>query len=266
MNHKEFDLAANKFTLIAMGLAVIYFFSLLVKIIFLDFEGIDVYWIIAAILSFLLSWLLLSRIITKRLSGFGHIIIIALGLLFLLFIDWYVFFSYFLTVLFFLIMIGLFTSIFIDWQNGLRRTMLISSAVYLFLLFLPISSYGGLYLKELFYWNFVNYSPDIILYWIPLIITILILLEWILTTLNKLPDKIQPKLIHRLNFFTGLVYLAYYLIRQPAYTATYRGFSGFVGNFFAQVFIYSLCLILCMGVFELAENKLGKPLSMNVEK
>jgi hypothetical protein len=144
--------------------------------------------------------------------------------------------------------------------------MLISSAIYLFLLFLPISSYGGLFLKELFYWNFVNYSPDIILYWIPLMIAVLVILEWILTILNKLPDKIQPKLIHRLNFFTGLVYLAYYLIRQPAYTAAFKGFSGFVGGFFALVFLYTLCLTLSMGVFELTEEKLGKPLGMTVEK
>jgi hypothetical protein len=266
MDSKEFDLAGNKFTSIAMGLAVIWFLSLLLKIVFLNFDGIDIYWMIAAIFSFLLSWLLLSRIITKRLSGFSHIVVVALGLLFLLFINRYSFFSYLLTILFFLIMTGLFTSIFIDWQNGFKQMMLISSAIYLFLLFMPISSYGGIYLKELFYWNFVNFSPDIILYWIPLMIAVLVILEWILTILNKLPGKIQPKLIHRLNFFTGLVYLAYYLIRQPAYVAAYKGFSGFVGSFFALVFLYALCLTLSMGVFELAEEKLGKPLSMTVEK
>jgi len=255
MEAKEFDLAGNKFTVIAMGLAAIWFLSLLMKILFIGFEGIAAYWIIAALLSFGASWLLLSKMITKRLCGLAHIFLVAIGLAILLFVNGYIFFDYLLKVLFFLIMIGLFTNIFIDLPNGLRRMMLICSAFYLFFMFLPISTFRRLPLQELFYWNFVNYSPDVIIYWIPFLIALFLVLEKVLTIINKLPEKIQPQLIHRIAFFAGLIYLAYYLIRQPTSIAAIAGFSGFMGSFFAMIFIYCLCLTLGMGVFELLEDK-----------
>lgn len=264
MDTQKFDLAANKFTTLALGLAIIWFFSLLLKILFLNFEGIDIYWLIAALISFMAGWLFLARMITKRLCGFLHLFLVLLGLFILLFVNRYIFFAYVLQMLFFLIMIGLFTDIFLDWQNGFRQMILICSAIYLLFMFFPISPYKGIYLKRLFYWNFVTYSPDAILYWIPFLIVISLTIKEILLMLNKLPDKLPPLLIHRICFFAGLIYLAYYLIRHPAFVAATRGFSGFIGNFFSNIFLFSICLTLGMGVFELAENKLKRSLSFKI--
>jgi len=264
MDPKKFDLAANKFTTLSLVFAIIWFFSLLLKILFLNFDGIDIYWLIAAPLSFITGWLFLSKIISKLLCSLLHIILVALGLLILLFMNGYSFFAYLLQMLFFLIMIGLFANIFLDWQNGFRKMILICSAIYLLLMFLPIAPYKGIYLKVLFYWNFISYSPDVILFWIPFLIVLFLILEKILTALNKLPDKLQPLLIYRICFFVGLIYLVYYLIRQPASLAAVRGLSGFIGGFFANVFLYSICLTLGVGVLEFTENKLNRSLSFVV--
>ena len=248
----------NPLATIALVVAGIWFISIIFKMILLGFQGPDAYWMVAAAAVVGVSLLQLSGVVKQFLAGTSLIGLVFFGMLISISISGSLFFSYLMEVIFFLIMLFLFAILYLKEMEDRSTLLKTFCGVYLFLMILPISA-GRIPLQWIFYWNFRRYSPEVILYWIPFLISLWIVGSSLFKQLGKLPEKVKERSTYQIAFVCGVVYLIYRFFREIIYQGgIYRGASGYLGSFFYLIFLYSICLTVCIGVLELIEAKKGK--------
>ena len=258
MKLKEYNWKENPLTAIAVVVAAVWGISIIFKMIFLGFQGPDAYWMVAAAAFIGISLLQLSGILNKFLAGTSYIGLVFFGMLISISISGTLFFSYLLEIVFFIIMLFLFAILYLKGIEKAPTMLKTFCGVYLFLMILPISA-GKIPLQWLFYWNFKRYSPEVFLYWIPLLIGLWVVIGSVLKNLGKLPEKIKERKTYQIAFISGGVYLVYHFFREIIYRwGLYGGLRGFLGSFFSLVFLYSICLAVCIGVLVLIEARKGK--------
>ena len=258
MKLKEYNWKENILAAIALVVAAIWFISIIFKMILLGFQGPDAYWMVAAAAVVGVSLLQLSGVLKQFLAGTSYIGLVFFGMLISISISGSLFFSYLVQVIFFLIMLFLFAVLYLKEMKDAPKLLKTFCGVYLFLMILPISA-GRIPLQSLFYWNFRRYSPEVFLYWIPFLISLWIVVSSVFRHLGKLPEKIKERSTYQIAFICGVVYLIYHFFREIIYQGGfYGGASGYLGSFFYLIFLYSICLAVCIGVLELIEAKKGK--------
>lgn len=258
MKLEEYNWKENLLAAIGMVVAATWFVSIIFKMILLGFQGPDAYWMVAAAASVGVSLLRLSGILNQFLAGTSHIGLVFFGMLISISISGSLFFSYMMEVVFFLIMLFLLAILYLKGIEKAPTMLKTFCGVYLFLMIIPISA-GKIPLQWLFYWNFKRYSPEVFLYWIPLLISLWVVVSSVLGHLGRLPERIKERRTYQTAFIGGVVYLIYRFFREIFYQGGYhRGVSGYLGSFFYLIFIYSICLAVCIGVLELLEAKKGR--------
>lgn len=258
MKLKEYNWKENPLVTIAIVVAAIWGISIIFKMILLGFQGPDAYWMVAAAAFIGIGLLQLSGILNKFLAGTCYIGLVFFGMLISISVSGAMFFSYLLEIIFFLIMLFLFAILYLKGIEKAPTMLKTFCGIYLFLMILPISA-GRIPLQRLFYWNFKSYSPEVFLYWIPLLISLWIVVSSVLMNLGKLPEKIKEKSTYQIAFICGVVYLIYHFFREILHQwGYYGGLRGLLGSFFYLIFIYSICLAVCIGVLELIESRKGK--------
>ena len=257
MKEKRYEFGTNPVLFLAMATSAVWFFSLLFKMLLLGFEGADAYWLIASLASFGVGYLFLSQSLTKLLVSLAHMGLVVLGMFVSIAATGYSFFGFLLTILFLLMMLGLFANLYLKEQEELTKILFISAFSYLFLMILPIEG-GRIPLQYLFYYNFKIYSADAILFLIPLAIAVVIALKRVAEWQKVESPTLTKKSITQILFLLGLLFIIYHLFRPAIHMARVSGVRGFFGTIFEMIFHYAVSLVFVLGLVELIEEKRGK--------
>jgi hypothetical protein len=257
MNEKKYEFGTNPVLFVAMASSAVWFFSLLLKMIFLGFEGADAYWLIASLAAFGVGYLLLSKSLTKLMVSFTHMGLVILGMFVSIPASSYSFFGFLLTILFLLMMLGLFSELYLKQREDFETALYIAAFSYLFCMILPIQ-WGKIPLQNLFYHNFRIYSADAFLFLIPLAIALFAAFRKVAKWQKLEAATVEKKSATQIFFLLGLLFIAYALFRPAIHMARIAGARGFFGGIFERIFHYSVSLVFVLGLVQLMEEKRGK--------